>query len=151
MPKNTAILRSAFLFTIAMAFALVLGYQIIYRTLIVPRLPNWNRVPLVWWILALLPVIAVCVIAGTKVKSFLEVCVLSLTGALCGNIYGYFVAVTNQPGLKKSLAIEAPVEYWTLDLLSNVLFVFVLLWTSRLLSGKIRSSSRKRATDSLDR
>lgn len=151
MINNKAILRSAFFFFVAMATALFLGDQLIYKLLVVPKLGNWDHVPIVWWLAIFSPVILVFVIAGSKVRSVFELFIFSIIGGLSSTIFGYFVAATNQPGHKKSLALENPFEYWTIDLLESVGIVLVLLGTSRLLTGLYRKAFRRKASKSTDR
>jgi hypothetical protein len=41
---------------------------VLYETLIVPRLPRWQSVPLVWWALVELPVIVAIIVVGSMTR-----------------------------------------------------------------------------------
>lgn len=135
------------IYPIIITFSAVLCDQILYKQLLVPRLPELQYVPTIWWFGVFSPILLCCLIIGATSKSYLEPLYIALPTAILYRIYGYIAAVTHQPGYHKSLAIEAPLKYWTIDLILAVLVFTILLglgWVSGNVIKKIGVITQKR-------
>jgi len=51
------------------AAAVALADLVLYQALIVPRLPGWQVVPLVWWALVFAPVGIAILVVGRRTKN----------------------------------------------------------------------------------
>ena len=116
----------AALVTVAVA---VLSQQVLYDWLVVPRLADPRQVSVACWLGLAVPVILVALISGWLAKFWGETLVAAILGTLGLQTYGLWLAQTGRPGWFKSFAVEAPLEYWTLDTLQVLLLVVVLAST----------------------
>ena len=119
-------MRRALVRVIALAAAVALADLVLYQMLIVPRLPRWQSVPLVWWALVVAPVVLVILVVGSRAKNLADVFSSGLVAAVFSTLYAAWAAQTRQPGHLKSLALESPLEFW-LVAPAVALFAFVLL------------------------
>ena len=91
-PLNSAVRRNMMMTKFTLIFvAFVLSFlatSISYENFIVPRLPTVQSVPVWWWLLCCVPVIAVGIYAGWKTKHLKSVFPLSLIG-----VVGYVTAL----------------------------------------------------------
>jgi len=104
---------------ILLLLALMAGHFLIYKPLIVPRLPSLHSVPHLWWLGAFAPQLIVFVVFGIGLKSWRDLIIFSIVAASIQQIFGYVLWTWNEPGHLKSF--EAPVFDWTVGLLAVAL------------------------------
>ena len=97
--------------------------QVLYETFVVPRLPEWNRVPMVWWLVVAGPVLVTALAVGFFGASLKQLAAVGAIAALLNTLFLAWAANAQRPGHLKSIALEAPVMFW---LLAPV-FQFLLL------------------------
>jgi hypothetical protein len=117
------LLTSFILFVIAN----FLSHQVLYKMFIVPKLEYIKTVPLIWWLICLLPIIITSTIITHWWISYSNLFPLILGGTFASQLYGYFATLTNQPGFLKSWVIEDPSYYWSIILISTALFYLVII------------------------
>jgi hypothetical protein len=105
-------------------FALMASHFLIYKPLIVPRLPSLHAVPLLWWLGAFAPQLIVLLVFGIGLKSWRDLAILSIVASSIQQIFAYVLWTWNEPGHLKSF--ESPVFDWTLGLLVVTLMSAVL-------------------------
>lgn len=97
---------------LALRAGVMLGDLVLYQTLVVPRLPRWRSVPLHWWVLVESPILVGALLIGWWRASFKQLLLPSAVAALLTASYLAWAAHTGQPGHFKSLANEAPRQFW---------------------------------------
>jgi hypothetical protein len=119
---------------ILFAIANLISHQVLYKLFIVPKLEYIKIVPLIWWLICLLPIIITSSIITHWWISYLNLFPLILGGTFASQLYGYFAALTNQPGFLKSWVIKDPFYYWSIILLSTALFYLLLISSTMFLN-----------------
>src|SRR5688572_17083113 len=111
---------------------------LIYRWMIVPRLPEWRSVPIWWWGIQLLPLVAAVVSAGVLSRSTREAAIngllLVVPPVLVVSAYG---AVTGRP-IGHDMWVHEPL-YWLVALAQvaiGVASVLVTATVSRTVIGR---------------
>jgi hypothetical protein len=116
--------RRLVLALLLLLIAMVLGRQLIYELLIVPRLPETGSAPGWWWAGLYGPPLLVCILVGTKLKAWLDLLLFSGAAALLGQVYQFVFARGGHSGLLKSYAVEDPVLFWTVGtVMTSVVFL----------------------------
>lgn len=98
---------------VSVVLSLLLGQQVVYQGLIVPRLPEYQSVPVWWWLGVVGPYYLVCFIVGSKLRTWSEFFIYSIAAMLVSQIYDFTAASLHQPGYLKSFAVESPLYFWT--------------------------------------
>jgi hypothetical protein len=109
-------------FTVAAVAALVtaaVGSQVLYELLVVPQLSTIARVPVLWWIGVGAPLIVAAVVFGWLTTSLREGFATAGLAALAIQAVIQLAAWMGRPGWHKSFALEAPLDHWTLGVLSS--------------------------------
>jgi len=119
-----------------LVLAMTASHFLIYKPLIVPRLPGLHSVPLSWWFGEFAPQLAVFLIFGIIMKSWREHMTFSFVAALTQNIFYYLLWTWNEPGHLK--AFESPVFDWTLGLLAIAVFAAVCFGVPFITSAVIK-------------
>ena len=118
---------------VAMAASLVLAMMVshflIYKGLIVPRLPNLSRVPFSWWLGAFAPEFLIFIVFGFGLR-WRELLVFSATAALVQQIFRSILVSWEEPGYLKG--DEGAIFSWTIglvvvSLMSAILFSLGML------------------------
>ena len=106
----------------------------IYKKLTIQQLHKWNHIPLYWWILLVIPLLIILIYAGTKLRSFKEIPILSIPFALTIQGYYYFASLLKEPGFLKSP--EHP-NFWKpiLFFVNIIIISFILAWILILVLG----------------
>jgi hypothetical protein len=85
--------------------------EAIYRLAIVPRLPKWQSVPIWWWLVQMLPLVAAVVLTGLMSRTVRDATMNGLSlvvpAVLVVSAYG---ALTGQP-IGHDIWVQDPV-YW---------------------------------------
>ena len=123
------------LLALALAASVFVGDHILYRSLVVPRLPGWTSVPVGWWLLVLSPVAVAPLVVGLLVRNLREGVAVVAGGAVLASLYLWWAARTYQPGHLKSYALEAPTVFWV----QTPLLLFGLFGCVSLLSYFVAS------------
>ncbi|MBS0157657.1 MAG: hypothetical protein JSS26_03610 [Nitrospira sp.] len=91
---------------------LLIGHQLIYRQLVLPRLSEFVSIPLSWWGIVLTPLSVIWLSIGFVVQTFKQSFLAACIAAIM--VQGYILACTvlHQPGFTKSLATEDPGFFW---------------------------------------
>jgi hypothetical protein len=128
-------MRTRAIFVVAAALVLcaaaLLSQQVLYERLVVPHLAGIQEVPIAWWLGVAAPVLVTGVLLGCLARSWPEALLVAALGALGLHVYGQWLAESGRPGWHKNLAVEAPLEYWTLGLVQVFLVLAVLTFTGR--------------------
>jgi hypothetical protein len=90
----------------AVAAAILFGHFVVYRSLIVPALPEMRAVPLWMWAIAHAAEVAAVLGSGAGIRTWRAVTVYAVAAASLRVVLTYAFAVTHQPGYHKSF--EAP-------------------------------------------
>ncbi len=102
--------------------AFVSSQELVYEPFIVPRLAGWHHVPLLWWVAALAPEAAVCLLAALLARRAQEWFTFCILGALVVTSLQWVAGVLDQPGHLK--VIEGGILYFAFQFL--VLSVLLL-------------------------
>jgi hypothetical protein len=124
---------------VAIAVAVVVSDQFIYKSFVVPRLNEIKYVPITWWIAVYSPVLICCVLVGTLSNNLYSLAFCAVLASVLNRIYNGIAAITGQPGHLKSSAVEAPLDFWVLEF-----FGVVLLYSVLLLIGLFINKLRKK-------
>lgn len=89
-----------------------LGYQIVYKQIVVPKLEGFVSIPLYFWTAMIAPPGIVWTMTGVLVKSLRHAFLSAGVSALVIQIFIFVSALLGQPGMTQSLAIEAPYLFW---------------------------------------
>jgi hypothetical protein len=102
-------------------------HQALYEWHVVPQLPNLQSVPLHWWAGLMLPSVLGVLLPAALVRS--RTCFVRATffGGLASHLLATLLAWAHRPGRSKSLALEAPAEWWTLGLLLHFVYAGMAL------------------------
>ena len=130
---------------LAICATVLISDQIIYKYLIVPQLNRLHHVPYTWWIGVFSPILLCGIIIGLKTKNKRELIIISILAAFLSVFYNHVAAATHQPGHLKSIAIESPIEFWTIGSLISIILYIVLLG-----SGFVIAKFFKRKGDRLN-
>jgi hypothetical protein len=121
-------------------FALMASHFLIYKPLIVPRLPSLHAVPLLWWLGAFAPQLIILLVFGIGLKSWRDLAIFSIVAASVQQIFAYVLWTWNEPGYLKSF--ESPVFDWTLGLLvvivMSAVFFFVGFIVARAMKRNLK-------------
>lgn len=123
---------------VLVVLSLLLGQQIIYQGLIVPRLPEHQSVPMWWWLGVVGPYYLVCFIVGSKLRTWYEFFVYSISAVLVSQVYDFMAAGLHQPGYLKSFAVESPLYFWTVGTFFNWLGVAIAFGIGMYLGKKFK-------------
>ena len=118
--------RTSLLVVVGLVAGVIVSDQVMYRFLVVPRLTEWQSVPIHQWLIVLLPVVLTGVIGGGYLLRRGQRLVVALLAAIATQGYLTVAALLQSPGHGKSLAIESPTSLWTSGL-SLVAVGYVLL------------------------
>ncbi len=88
--------------------ALLVGHFVVYRGLIVPRLPMLRAVPGWMWLLQFTPELVTCIAAGRGLRRWKWAMTYAVSAAALRVAFIFVLAQVHAPGFKK--AFEAPVE-----------------------------------------
>ena len=99
-----------------LSLALMASHFLIYKPLIVPRLPVLHEVPLWWWLGTFAPQLIVFLVFGIGLKSWRDVIIFSIVAGSIQQIFACLLWNSHEPGHLKSF--ESPVFDWTIDLLA---------------------------------
>src|SRR3990172_6622067 len=110
---------------ILVVLSLLFGQQIVYQGFIVPRLSEHQTAPIWWWLGVVGPYYLVCFIVGSKLRTWPEFFIYSLSATLVSQAYGFIAAELHQPGYLKSFAVEAPLYFCTVGTFFNWLCVAI--------------------------
>jgi len=97
---------------LVLAASVFVGDHILYRLLVVPRLPGWTSVPAGWWLVVLTPGVFAPLLVGSLVRGVREGVAVVRTGAALSSLYLWWAAQAHQPGHLKSYALEGPALFW---------------------------------------
>jgi hypothetical protein len=100
----------------------VLSQKLFYEPFIVPRLAEWQEVPVLWWIGAFAAEFAICVAAALWTRSTREWLSFCLFGALAITTTQWIFGFLNLPGHHK--VIEGGIDHFLLQL-----FIITVLLT----------------------
>src|SRR5688500_17237832 len=103
------------------------GQQALYEKLVVPTLPHVDHVPAIWWAVLGTPLILTGLGSGWMARCWSETLAIAGLGAFGLRVFGEWAAQCGRPGSYKGVAIEAPLEYWTLGFLSVFLLLLILI------------------------
>jgi hypothetical protein len=123
---------------VLLVLSLLLGQQIIYQGLIVPRLPQYQSVPMWWWLGVVGPYYLVCFLVGSKLRAWFEFFIYSIAATLVSQIYDFTAASLHQTGYLKSFAIESPLYFWTVGSFFNWLGVAIAFGIGMYLGRKLK-------------
>ena len=121
-------------------FALIASHFLIYKPLIVPRLPSLHAVPLLWWLGAFAPQLIILLVFGIGLKSWRDLVVFSIVAASVQQIFAYVLWTWNEPGQLKSF--ESPVFDWTLGLLVVTLMSAVFFSVGFMIARAMKRNLR---------
>lgn len=144
MSKRVALVIDRY--TIGAAVGLVIGTivsdAVVYRLFVVPRLGEQQFVPVSVWLVGASPIILAGLAGGAFLTRWLHIVSGAVLSAIAVQGYGHAAAVLHSPGWGKSLALEAPLEFWTTGLLLVVVAFGVLLLLGRAVRWLITSVVR---------
>ena len=124
--------RTSLLVALGLVVAVVVSDQVVYRFLVVPRLAEWQSVPIHQWLIVSLPVLLASLIGGGYLLRGQRpvVAFIAAVGTL-----GYLTvaAALNSPGHGKSRALEAPAEFWAYGVFVVAILFIVLLGLGRII------------------
>ena len=115
-----------------LVMALIAGHFLIYKPLIVPRLPGVHSVPILWWLGQLAPQLIVFLILGLTLNSSRELIVFSIVAGFIQQTFYYLLWTWNEAGHLKSF--ESPVFDWTVGLLT-LMAISAVFFASGFLVG----------------
>lgn len=92
-----------------------LHYCLFYSPFIVPRLGQWQSIPMAWQLAGWLPLPILLALVGWALPPR-HAALHALGAALLTHSFGAVVASLSMPGFLKSDATESPSTYWTLGL-----------------------------------
>lgn len=113
--------------SLAIGATVLISDQILYKHLIVPQLNRLHYVPYILWIGVFSPILLCGIIIGLITKNKRELIMVSILAAFLSVCYNHIAAATHQPGHLKSIAIESPIEFWTIGSLISMILYIVLL------------------------
>jgi hypothetical protein len=116
--------------------AMMVSHFFIYKTHIVPELPNLKSVPLSWWVGAFAPDLVVYLIFGFSLKSLREVLVFSVFAAFVQQIFVYIMSNWNEPGYLK--AYESVLFHWTVGLITASILSAMLFSIGMLIAKAVK-------------
>jgi hypothetical protein len=133
-------------YTVGAAVGLVIGTivsdAVVYRLFVVPRLGEQQLVPVSVWLVGASPIIFAGLAGGALLTRWFHTVAGAALSAIAVQGYGHAAAVLHSPGWGKSLALEAPLEFWTIGLLLVVFAFGVLLLLGRVVRGLVTSVVR---------
>lgn len=111
---------------VSAAFGIAMvSHQVLYESLLVPRLPGLRRVPLPWWALVLSPWAVCAIFVSTRVRSAAQLLLAGITGGTVHHLLFTLFAMANRPGHGKALESTSWwVKHW---LISVVVALFLLI------------------------
>jgi ankyrin repeat protein len=140
----TPMLSQRVSFTIGAAAGIVaataVSQPLLYERLVVPRLSGLSGVPLVWWLGLALPVLLVALSLGWMARSWSQSFAVAGLAAVGSQAYLHWAAASGRPGLHKSLAIEAPLDHWTVGVLAMFLLLSLPIVLARIGHESVRRS-----------
>jgi len=112
--------------TVVVTATLYLCHQILYKLILVPKLPELKQVPLLWWagVGGLIPL--AILVMGNRIRSWAEFLAISVLTAFAKQFYEFLATHLNQPGFLKSFAVEDPFFFWTRINLESFVFFAIL-------------------------
>jgi hypothetical protein len=141
-------------YTVGAAVGLVIGTvvsdQVVYRLFIVPRLGEQQFVPADVWLVGVSPIILMGLLGGAFLTRWLHVVSGAVLSAIAVQGYGHAAAVLHSPGWGKSLALEAPLDFWTTGVLLVVVAFGVLLLLGRAVRWAVTSVVHAKLTGARD-
>jgi hypothetical protein len=144
MSKRVALFIDGY--AVGAAVALVIGTvvsdEVVYRFFVVPRLGEQQFVPASVWLVAVSPIILMGLLGGAFLTRWLHVVSGAVLSAIAVQGYGHAAAVLHSPGWGKSLALEAPLEFWTIGVLLVAVAFGVLLLLGRAVRWVVSSVVR---------
>lgn len=121
--------------------AMTTSHFLIYKTLIVPRLPSLQSVPFYWWLGAFAPMLLVFLVFGISLKSWRELIIFSILAGTIQQVFGYLMSTWNEPGNLKSF--ESPIFEWTIGVVAAVVisavFFSIGMLMVRLMKRNLKS------------
>ena len=120
--------------------------DLIYRTLVVPRLPQWHAVPISVWLIVFSPMLLVGLAGGAYLATIRRVTVAGFLLAAGTQLYDYCAALRHSPGHVKSWAIEAPAYFWSVGAAVNVSWAIGLLSIGMLARRATAAGTRFRGS-----
>jgi hypothetical protein len=91
-----------------LVFAAVLVGHLFYLSLIVPRLPDLQVVPLVWWLLMYSPTLLVCVVLSMRAEWIGRVILVAIMAGVTQAGTDYIFFLLKQPGhIKEPVSVAA--------------------------------------------
>ena len=129
--------RTAVGYGVLLTSAAVLD-QVLYETFVVPRLSEWQAVPMAWWLFVTSPILVTALAVGFYSANLKQLIAASAVAAILTASFHAWAANTGRPGHFKSFAIEAPIVFWLLTPLLSLIFFSVLMSAGHYFSWLIR-------------
>ena len=126
--------------TASLAAALAASHFLIYKALLVPRLPSLGPVSPLWWLAVAAPVIIVCVYFGSRLRAWWHLITFAAAAGLVIQAFRFLMARRGEPGYIKGY--ETAVEHWTVLLALAAIGAGVLLSIGMLLAVVARQGTR---------
>jgi hypothetical protein len=115
--------------------------DLVYRTLLVPRLDQWHTVPGWAWLVMFSPVVSAGLAGGAYLASPKRIVLAGMLAAASIQIVDYVAALNHLPGRLKAWAIEAPLLFWSVGTAVATSWLVAVLLIG-LLARKIARSAR---------
>ena len=88
------------LFSLLLLAASIFCNQVLYQSLIVPKLEVIPKVPLLWWAQVYLPIVIAFLYVGIKLRNNTEIFMVGLLGAFLNSFYVLWCMYSLQPGYR---------------------------------------------------
>jgi hypothetical protein len=121
--------------SILLITALMASHFLIYKALVVPRLPYLTSVPLLWWFGVYAPVLAVFITFGLGLKTWRQLTIFAIIAGLIWQLFFYLSAIWNEPGYLK--ADESAIFNWTIGLAATIIISAILFLTGMLVTKAV--------------
>jgi hypothetical protein len=96
-----------------LVLAAVLVGHLFYLSLTVPRLPDLQVVPLVWWLIMYAPTLFVCVMLSMRAERIGQVILVAVMAGLTQAGTNYIFFLLKQPGhIKEPVSVAAAFVGW---------------------------------------
>jgi hypothetical protein len=120
--------------------------DLVYRTFVVPRLPQWHAVPITVWLLVFSPILLVGLAGGAHLATIRRVIVAGFLMAAGTQVHDYCAALRHSPGHAKSWAIEAPAYFWSVGAAISLWWAIGLLSIGMLARRLVAIGTRFRGS-----
>lgn len=82
------------------SLGLVVSHQVVYKQFIVPRLTDWNNIPMVWQLLVFFPIIIAISLVSIRISKLGQFLIVALTSASITELFIYFMFTLNEYGFR---------------------------------------------------